>query len=337
MKRIICVSTLFVLAAVSLGVLAGCDVFDSRADGSRSAADKRFLKFGSAPVGGAFFVMGDALAQVINDNRPEGMGKFNATATKGSQHNIRKLDKGQIDFALSNAAISYFAVRGEDGWEQAYDIRAVMTLAPNIALFLTRKDSGIETIADLKGKRVTIGPAGAGFELFVRPLVEGHGVSFDDFTPLYASQGDAVEQLGDGASDAAFLGGAVPTASIIQACSSMDIHFIPFDPEVRLKLIEKYPFFHPATLPAGTYKGLAEDFDAMNVGSMHIITHADQDDDVVYHVTKAVYENREAVIQKHKAGNAIRPQIVVRNTGTEFHPGAIRYYREIGIWPDDAQ
>ena len=86
-------------------------------------------------------------------------------------------------------------------------------------------------------------------------------------------------------------------------------------------------------IPAGTYRGIDEDFSSLDVGSMQFITSADMDDDVVYAVTKALYENREDVVARHAAGRAINANNVVRDTGTEFHPGAIRFYEEIGIWP----
>jgi hypothetical protein len=202
-------------------------------------------------------------------------------------------------------------------------------------MFITPENSGIKTMADLKGKRVSVGPAGAGFEYFLKPLLEAHGVTYDDFSPLNAIQSDAVDQLGDGSAAAAFLGGAVPTSSIIQACSSMDISFVPFDAAVKAKLIEEFPFFQPATIKAGVYSDLKEDFDGLNVGSMHLITTSSQDEDLVYTVTRLIYENREDVVKKHAAGKAINPKNVVQFVGTEFHPGAIRYYREIGIWPEE--
>jgi TRAP transporter TAXI family solute receptor len=98
--------------------------------------------------------------------------------------------------------------------------------------------------------------------------------------------------------------------------------------------VEDYVFFSPATVPGGTYRNQATDFHGLDVGSMHLITSTDQNEDLVYRVTKALYENREQVVQRHAAGNAINPRNVVRNTGTEFHPGAIRFYREIGIWSE---
>ena len=99
-------------------------------------------------------------------------------------------------------------------------------------------------------------------------------------------------------------------------------------------LIEKYAFFHPATIPAGTYKGLDSDFQGLNVGSMHLITSAAQDEELIYQITKTIWENREEIAGKHPAGKAINQKNVARNTGIEYHPGAIRFYKEAGIWPN---
>ncbi len=300
------------------------------------SAARRFLSFGTAPPGGAFFVVGGAIGEALNESGGENGWEVTTEATSGSQENIRRLVTGEIDLALSNAAITYFAVRGTEGWDRAYPVQSVMTLAPNVALFITSAGSGIQTIADLEGQRVTVGPAGAGFEYFVRPLLQAHGMTYDDFTPLNATQAGAVDMLADGSAAAAFLGGAVPTASITQASASQDVRFIPFTEEAKQSAIDQYPFFFPVTIPAGTYRGQEQDFNGLNVGSMHLITAADQDEDLVYRLTKALYENRESVTEKHPAGRAINPQNVVRDTGSAFHPGAIRYYREVGVWPDES-
>jgi hypothetical protein len=203
-----------------------------------------------------------------------------------------------------------------------------------VALFITPQGSGIRQIADLAGKRVVIGPAGAGFEMFVEPLLQVHGLRYDDLEVLNATQSAAVDLLSDGSAAAAFLGGAVPTASIVQAASSMDIHMVPFDPAAREDALRKYPFFAPATIPAGTYGGQEEDYEGLAVGAMHLITSESASDDLVYAFTKAIYENRASVVERHAAGRAIQPKVVVRDTGTPFHPGAVRFYREIGIWPE---
>jgi hypothetical protein len=289
---------------------------------------------GTAPPGGAFFVVGSALAEVLAASSAETGWQVTAEATSGSQENIRRLVQGDLDLALSNAAVTYFAVRGTEGWDQQYPVRTVMTLAPNVALFIAPRSSGITSIADLRGNRVVIGPAGAGFEFFVQPILRAHGLSYDDFTPLNATQNGAVDMLADRSAAAAFIGGAVPTASISQAAASQDIVFVPFDEEAKARLSEEFIFFAPATIPAGTYRGQDEAIESLDVGSMHLISAESADEGLIYEVTKALYEQREAVAAKHPAGRAINPANVVRDTGTPFHAGAIRYFRDIGIWPN---
>lgn len=326
------VLTLVLLCGLAI---VGCNN-SNKTDSSGTSGKRQFLSMGTAPVGGAFPIVGGAIAEVLNEHPGSVDWKVQAKGTKGSQENIRRLASGDLQLALSNAAITYFAVRGEAGWEKAYDMRSIVTLAPNVALFIARADSGIQKISDLKGKRVIVGPSGAGFEMFVQPVVEEHGVKWNEFTQLNATQSGAVDMLGDGAADAAFLGGAVPTASITQATSTFNVQFVPFDEEARLRLIEKYPFFHSATIPSGTYKGLDHEFQGLNVGSMHMITSADEDEELVYQITKAIWENRAEIAEKHPAGKAINEQNAARRTGTDYHPGAIRYYQEAGVWPETA-
>lgn len=304
--------------------------------GDGASGGPQFLSMGTAPVGGAFPVVGGAIAEVLNENRGENEWRVQPRGTKGSQENIRRLVRGELELAMSNSAISYFAVLGESGWEQSYDIRAVVTLAPNIATFITKADSGLTKMSDLAGRRAMVGVAGAGFEMFVQPLLAAHGVTYDDFTQVYGTQSGAVDMLGDGSIDAAFLGGAVPTGAVTQACSTHDILFLPFDEEKRQQLARDYPFFQLATIPADAYSDLTEDYPGLNVGSMHLITSADADEELIYQVTRTIWENRQAIVERHPAGRAINEANAARNTGTPFHPGAERYYREIGVWPEDA-
>ena len=324
-RTIVAVGSMLIVLA-----LGNCsDSSDSSPAGSR-----QFLSVGTAPPGGAFFIVGGALGEVLNEFKGENRWDVTSEATQGTMENIRRLSSGQLEFAMANAAITYFAVRGEAGWDRAYPMRSVMTLAPNVALFVTLRGSGLEDLASLKGNRIVVGPPGAGFGFFLRPILQAHGVTYEDFTPLNGNQLAAVDMLSDGAAAAAFLGGAVPTASITQVSSSQDVFFIPYEEGAIRELLANYAFFAEATIPAGTYRNQDVDFNGLNVGSMHFITSAEIDEDLVYRVTKCLFENRQAVVEKHAAGRAINPGNVVRDTGTEFHAGAIRYYREIGIWPE---
>lgn len=330
-KRVLNIALLASVLAAT--VACGPKSAEEGGGGAPAKGDRIFISIGTAPVGGVFFTFGGAVSDVVAANSADLNWRMTAESTGGSMENIRRLESGDIQFAISNSSISYFAARGEGGWEKAYPIQAVMTLFPNVAMFVTKIDSGITTPRDLKGKRVAVGPEGAGFEYFIRPLLEAHGVTYDDFEDVYAGQQSAADLLGDGSINAAFLGGAVPTGSITSAATTMDILLVPYGDAEMAELLAKYPFFGPATIPANTYKGQSEDYNGLNVGSAHLITSAGADEETIYRFTKILYENRAQVVERHGAGRAINEKNVVRNTGIDFHPGAIRYYKEIGIWP----
>lgn len=330
--------------------LAGCD---KAGTGGKAATDgnatnaasgrQQFVDLGTAPPGAVFFQIGTAIAEVLEGKKGDNRWRVQAKGSAGTLENIRRLDSGEFQLAMSNAAISTLANDGKGTWDRAYPVRSVVTLAPNIGMFVTKSDSGIKTIADLKGKRVVIGPPSAGFEMFVLPILEEHGIAAGDITPLNADQGRASELLADGAADAAFLGGAVPNPAVQNACNSMDILFIPFDEAARDKLVAKYPFYGKATIPATTeregkpeptYKGMTADFEGLDVGRMHLITHEKVDEDLVYRLTKTLWENRAAVAELHPIGKLINEKNAARPNGVPFHPGAIRFYKEIGIFPE---
>jgi TRAP transporter TAXI family solute receptor len=313
-----------IACAAGLLLVAGC---------TTNKEKENFVDLGTAPAGGVFNPVGVALAETLNKNKGENKWSVTAKGTKGSQENIRKLTSGEMQLGMSNSAISYFAFKGEGGWDKKHDIRTVVTIAPNVAMFVTKQDSGIKTIADLKGKRVVCGPAGAGFEMFLEPILNAHGVKMADFEVKNNTQNGAVDMLADGQADAAFLGGAVPAGSLQRACNEMDIFFIPFDEEAKKKLVAEYSFFWPVTIPKDKYKDLTEDFQGLNVGSMHVITSANEDDELIYQITKTIWENRQKI--GHKAAEKfINEKNAARNTGTPFHPGAIRFYQQAKIWPE---
>jgi len=189
------------LGSSVLLVCAACSSGDDAVSvGDTSSGERMFLSVGTAPAGGAFFVVGSAIAEVLDSNAGDRGWSVTAETTKGSQENIRRIVAGEIELALSNSAISYFASRGSERWGEAADIRAVMTLAPNVALFIAPEGS-VETIADLKGRRVYLGPSGAGFHFFIRPLLEAHGLAYEDLVAIHGGQAQAVDYLSDGSAE----------------------------------------------------------------------------------------------------------------------------------------
>jgi TRAP transporter TAXI family solute receptor len=318
--------------------LAGCkDSGTNGTAGSGAAGETpRFVSLGTAPVGGAFYNVGAAIANALQGGRDAGgWRQVAAESTGGTLENLRRLDNGDIQLGMANSSITYFAVRGEEGFDKAYDVKSVMTLFPLIAMFVSKQGAGIESIEDLKGKRVVVGPQGAGFEYFVRPILREHGVNYGDFEDVYAGMQTSVGYLQDGSVAATFLGGGMVSPAITSAASSMDVYLVPYGDEQRMTLANKYPSFNEVTVPGGTYRGQPEDFAGLNVGSAHLLVRSDADEEFVYRVAKVIYEAREEIAESHAGGKSINPSNVVRDTGTEFHPGAIRYYRELGIWPED--
>lgn len=318
------------LVVVATSLLVSCNS-DSKSGGG---GGRQFITIGTAPEGGAFAPVGNAISNVIDANKGERNWKVTTQGTKGTQENIRKLADGELEFGMSNAGIAYFATRGEGGWDKAYQVRSVATLAPNVGIFVTTASTNIKTIADLKGKRVVLGPAGAGFDYFLKPLFEAHGLSYDDIKVLNGNYFEAGDMIADGKADAAFMGGAIPIPAVTQLCSTQDVVFIKLDADAPEKL-SKYPFYFPVPVKSDAYSDLDEDIVGLNVGSMQLITHENVDEDVVYEFTKLLYEHRAEVAEKHPAGKALNPKNAARDTGVPFHPGAIKFYKEEGIWPGE--
>jgi TRAP transporter TAXI family solute receptor len=327
------------LLALSLVAIVGCGGGSPSGNGSSDGSTEvpRFISLGTAPVGGAFYQVGAAISDALNEGSDVGgWRQVTAESTAGTLENLRRLDSNEIQIAMANSSITYFAVRGEEGFKKKHDVKSIMTLFPLIAMFVTKEGSGVKSIADLKGKRVVVGPEGAGFEYFVRPILREHGLTDygKDFEVVNAGMQTSVGYLQDESVQATFLGGGAKSGAITSAASSMNILLVPYGASERASIADKYPSFSKKSVKGGTYKGQTEEFPSLNVGSAHLLVRSDTGEEIVYRMTKIIYEGREKVAEKHAGGKAINPKNVVVNTGTEFHPGAIRYYQEIGIWPE---
>ena len=320
------------LVATLIGFL-GCEKPGTTGN---NGGQRQFITLGTAPLGGVFVPVGNAIATTVDGNKGDLNWVVSSSATKGTQENIRNLESGDLQVAMANAAISYFAVRGEGAWETKREIRAIATMAPNVGMFVTTESTGIKSIADLKGKRVVLGPAGAGFDYFLKPLLAAHGINYSDITVLNGNYLSASAMIADGKADVAFMGGAHPVSAAEQLCSSQNVVFLKFDETVIGKL-KKYPFYFNVPIPADKYSDLHEDLQGINVGNMQLLSHANVPEDDIYNFTKIMYENRANIAKQHPAGKSLKPKNIARDLGTPFHPGAIKYYKEIGLWADDAE
>jgi TRAP transporter TAXI family solute receptor len=319
------------LAALAIvGACAGGEDAGSAANGGSTGMPSR-IKIASGNVGGAYFPMGNAIAQVLSTKVPGLLATGEASG--GSSQNIRMLDNRQIDFALSNASITFPAVRGgSDGFEKPYPVRAVLTLHSSVNLFLSLKDSGITKIADMRGKRVSVGPAGGGWDAYTKPILAAHGLTFDDFNPVYEGQSSAVDMLTDGNVDAIFVGGSIPHATIMSATAQHDINYVLFDETALDRVNAERPTIRKFPVPANTYKGQTMELWAVDSGPAQLITRADADPEFIYLVTKTLYENREAIAKMTPAGKEITPERAGMDIGVPYHEGSLRYFKEINIW-----
>jgi TRAP transporter TAXI family solute receptor len=330
-----CIPATAVFVVLTVALFAGC--VDTQApvgptvDVDGVAVPAR-IQIATASVGGSYHPMGLALASVLSDNLPG----VTATAetSSGSNQNIRMLDAGQIDFGLSNAAITFPAIRGVESFEKEFPVRAVISLQSSIAVVAALANSGYETIADLEGARISIGPAGGGWDYFMRPILEANGLPYDNFQKIYETQASAMDLLTDGSVDAVTVGGSVPHATILSGTATNDLMFFNYDAAAIDAVTAEYPFIETFIIPDGTYEGQQGDLVAADSGTAQLLVREDADPDLVYLIAKTIYENRDAIAQMHPAGREITPERAARDIGIPYHEGAIRYFAEIGILPD---
>ncbi|MBI2369725.1 MAG: TAXI family TRAP transporter solute-binding subunit [Deltaproteobacteria bacterium] len=302
------------------------------------AGEPRYnLKVGGTTIGGAFYPVAAAIGQVLNQKVP----RFNVTVqtTPGAGANIRLLDKGEIDIGLSVTPVTYYAYNGAGKWEKRYPVHSVMTFFPNAMTFIVLESSPIKSIADLKAKRVTAGGPGAQWEIFMEPVLSLYNLSFKDFgRVLYMGQAAAANALKDGVVDAAFLGGGNPNVAPTPSLASLEAthRFRPLlAPEPLLdRLKERYPFLDKIRVRGGAYKSQPQDAVWLDAGSMHLVASAKADPEMVYQLVKAIYEHREEIAAVNPLARDLTPDRVALKTGTPYHEGAIRYYREIKVWKD---
>ncbi len=319
------------LAGVIVLALLGCSGVGGGADvvvvdGATLPAR---MQLATASVGGSYFPVGNAIAQVLSDAFPGVV--VTAEASSGSSQNIRMLDADQVDLGLGNAAVTFPAIRGAEGFDRAFPVQAVISLQSSVMTVVARQGSGISTLSDLAGKRVALGPAGAGWDYFMRPALAAHGVSYEDFQQIYEGQANAMELLADGGVDAVVAGGSVPQPSIVSATATQDLVYLEFDAAALDRTSIEFPFIQKITIPAGTYEGLEEDHQTFDSGSAQLLVRSDADPDYVYLIAKTIYENRDQIGEMHPAGREITPERAAMDIGIPYHAGSLLYFSEIGV------
>lgn len=324
-------SVLLLAMLLALSVLiTACGGTEAPADSSEINKDDYFITVATGPTSGLYYPIGGAFSNVIKNN----LGyKSSAQSTGASGENINLIAESKAELAIAMAdaiAQAYEGYGAFDGKEPMENLTAIMGLYPNYVQLVTTEDSGITKFEDLKGKRVGIGAPNSGVEIGARSLYEAHGMTYEDSKVDYLNYGEAIDQMKNGMVDAAFVTSGIPNATIMELGTTNKIVIVPIEGAGAAALKEKYPFFVDAVIPADTY-GTATDVNTVTV--MNILFVRDSlPEEVVYDITKGIFDNIDDIKASHNTANThISLENALKGVQVPFHPGAEKYYKEMGV------
>ncbi|MGP8292470.1 TAXI family TRAP transporter solute-binding subunit [Vreelandella zhanjiangensis] len=293
-------------------------------------ASAQQLSIATGGTGGVYYPIGGGLAEMIN-NRIEG-AQATAEVTGASVENMGLIMRGDADLALALADTVYQAYTGTGDFEgrQIENTRALASVYPNAVQLVTLAESDIESIADLAGKRVSVGAPGSGTELNARAVLEANGISYEDFTPQRLNFNETADAIRDGDIDAGFWSVGPPTSSILNLAATRDIRLIGLSDEEIANAQEEEAVFAPYELAAGMYDGMDEAVQTIGIPNV-LVVNADMDEELAYQLTQLLFENTDELIAVHPAANDTTVEFTMQSTPVPLHPGAIRYFEETGV------
>ena len=289
------------------------------------------LSIATGGTGGVYYPYGGALANLLSNNLED--TEVTAEVTSASVDNMYLIESQDADLAFVLADTAFDAVNGNDPFENPVNGMALATLYNNYTQIVVNADAGIASIADLAGKRVSVGSPGSGTEVIANRILEVSGID--------PESGIEVERLGvaesadamrDGNIDAFFWSGGLPTAAItdLAATPNVSIALLPHG-DVTAALQEAYgPFYSTATIPAETYPNQAEAVEVVIVPNVLVVNGA-MDEQLAYDITRVMFEGQAELAAAHPAANELTLENAVQNSPIPYHPGAIRYYEEQGL------
>jgi uncharacterized protein len=307
----------------------------------------RYFRIGTGATGGTYYPIGAVLANAISNppgSRPCDRGGAcgvpgliaTAQTTQGSVQNLEELMLARFDSALTQADVAYWAYRAEgiyQGKKPFEGLRLIATLYPETMHLVVRRDSGIAVVGDLKGKRASLGEAGSGTLVHARLALEAHGLAPEDLDSVYLRIGESADGLRQGKLDAFFFTGGVPLAAIAALAGATEIALVPIAGVPTEPLRRRFPFFSAARISGAEYKGVV-DTPTLAVSTLWVVD-AKADAELIYGITKALWHpNTKTLLEKgHPAGRQITIERALEASPIPFHPGAERYYKEVGKLP----
>lgn len=299
-----------------------------------TSAQAQDLSVATGGTGGVYFPYGGGLAELIT-NYIDG-ASATAEVTGASVENVNLIASMDSDIALALADTVYAAFTGTGPFDGAAvtDLRALMSIYPNAVQIVTLADSGITGIEDLRGKRVSVGAPGSGTEVSAQTLLAANGITYDDFEPQRLNFNETADALRDGDIDAGFWSVGPPTSSIMNLAATRQIVLVPLTEAQIETAIGADPTFAPYTLRAGLYEGVAEPVLTISTPNV-LIVNAGMDEELAYQVTKTIYDHVDELIAIHPAANDTTVEFALDSTPIPLHPGALRYFEEIGATVPD--
>ena len=312
-KKLSCIMAL--LAIVTL-VLAGC------------GGKKTTLKMATGGTTGTYYAYSGTVSQVLSqkvDNL-----SFDVQSTGASKANIYLVADKEAEIAIVQNDVMYYAYNGTDlfAGDKVSGFSAMAGVYAEVCQIVAKSD--INSIEDLRGKRVSVGDIGSGVEFNARQILEAYGITFDDIVVNNLSFGDSATAFKDAKIDAFFCVAGAPTTAVVELATTNQIKLLEVDNEHAAGLIEKYPFYTKFDIPAGTYKGVDTDAQTVAVVASYIVADG-LSKDLVYDMTKALFENADEIATGHPKGIELDPAYSVSSISIPMHPGAEKYYQEIGV------
>ncbi len=317
--------SVLVLMLVLSMVLAGCGGSSDTAP----AGEKTFVTVVTGGTSGPYFALGGTISNLLNEH-VEGINS-SVESTGASKVNCTKLGSKDAEIAFAMNNVVSFAYTGTESFKDSgkiENLRGIASMYPNFCQVITLEGTGIKEISDLKGKRVGVGAPGSGVEVDARNILKIHGITYDDINEDFLSYAESVEQLKNGTVDAAFLTSGLPNAAIMDLATTHDVKIVPIRKEMADKLHEEIPHYGSEMIPAGTYDN-EEDVETVAVKSI-LITRDDLSEELVYNITKTIFENLDALVGTHNAAKKISLDTVRDGMPVPLHPGAEKYFNELG-------
>lgn len=287
-----------------------------------------YINIGTGGTAGTYYPLGGALAEIWNAN----LKGVNATAesTGASVANSQMLGKGDIDLAIIQNDVAYYAQEGIELFNTKIgDIRGMATLYSEPIQCITT-DPSITSIKDLKGKKVALGAIGSGVYANAKQILEAAGLTEKDINPQYLSFSEAATGLRDRQIDAAFLVAGIPTSAIVDLSTQRDVRIVNIDGEIAKNLKSKYSYYTDYVIPGGTYKTEKNDAKTLTVKSMLIVSSKVKDE-LVYDMLKSMFENTDRIKAAHAVGKYITEDTALDGMSIKVHPGAAKYFEEKGV------